>query len=996
MEGIITRFINEFRSSSDNSSHETHRYLPSHTGLVIPVDRIQSFWTRYCEGVDSLPEVPGYALGEVMRMVGPLVVDLTFTFRHYEDDHEDLVPSSTIIRLIHTYQEVIIEKCILPDPGGTLVVIVLQSRRPGHHDHLVTMQYRFLFPYLRCSFDLQQAIRETVITRIQRTNLMASFPHAPEEGWQVIIGKYQNDQLFPIYPFSSNHTLPLMMIDRGYGMITKVNDKYTSTPIDLESILDFSHHRLTVDGTVDSSLESTQSFNHWLPYLLSPHYGTLITKSKLSATPTYTGESDNDLEEITYSIEPVDPCLRYQLEDPWTIIGQVIMNIGTYHFYGYDDWITTMSIINNSDGTNTGRDYWTKICHSVYQLNGCCPKFIRDYGKRYDTVFSSLDDDSNSSSISLSSGKYDMYDSEQDYPRLVALVERLWRAVIKKDNHLTYRTLLWWLAKDNPSFFEKWRVHRHHYYLRNCLKADARDINEHDLALHFAELYGLWFVNVGRNAWWYFREGAWVEDDGGEIRRTITNKFIREYEMEQARTAELIPNIFETEDKELMQSYLNQVGRVIMYVKKNTHHMSLYNYLSHVLHDGSFGTKLDRNVNITGVANGVFRSQGSKIVFDEGRPEDFIYKRIDTVFDRSLSWEDTVVQEVLTWFEQVFDTPDLINYVYRLFASLLFKSGNKKIIPFFTGNGNNSKSKIINLLEMIFGMLLVKIPVSSLTQQGRRNASAPTPELAQCAGAHVVVADEPDEGAELEKHVLKLLGSGGDTFFARLLHKNGGKVKANFITILVCNVIPRIKDPDDATKERVVIIPFDSKWVKPEEAPAPSLQRSERRYPIDYDFESRIPMYAPAALWILFQKFSDYKLNGLVQPEIVKQRIEQYWSESDVFTIYITSRLITVDDPTVTIGKDEIITDFRHWFVRAYPGGNRPPSSFKLESRLVKLWGEPVNERWSGHSFCALENAPVHRPPPPGFPPPAHPGFLPSAHPGRGLPGPMSPLTLVN
>lgn len=963
MDGTIARFINEFRSGSDNSSHETHRYLPSNTGMVIPVDRMQSFWVRYCEAARNFPELPGYSLTEVVKMIGPVMADFTFTFRHYEED-EEIAPLSagTILRLIHTYQEVIADKCILPDPAGTLIVIVLQSRCPYHHDGLVSMQYRLHFPYLRCSFDLQTAIRESVITRLQRTNLMATFAHAPEDGWQAIIGKYTTEHLIPIYPFSTIPAYPLMMIDRGYGLVTVDNDVYSSTNVDVESILDFANHGLTVDGTVDANLATTQPFDYWLPYLLSPRYCTLVTKSKMAATPTYDGDNDNNLEEMTYSIDPVDPCLRYTLEDPWNIIGQIIMNIGTHHFYGYDDWMIIMGIIHNADSSNVGRDYWSKVCHNIYQLNGRCPKFIRDYAKRYDTVFSSLDSESTSSSVSSSSEKYDVYSSDGDYPRLVSLVERLWRTIAKKDNHVTYRTLLWWLSKDNSSFSEKWRLHRHHYYLRNCLKTNDRDINEHDLALHFAELYGMRFVNVGRNVWWYFQDGCWHQDDGGEVRRTITNKFIREYEMEQARTADIIPNIFEPTDKELMQTYLNQVGRIINYVKKNNHHMSLYNYLSHVLHDGNFESKLDRNLNLTGVANGVFRSQGTKIIFDEGRPEDFVYKRLDTVFDSTLSWNDMMVQEVLEWFEQVFDSPDLINYVYRLFASLLFKNGNKKIIPFFTGNGNNSKSKLIVLLEMIFGLLLVKIPVSSLTQQGRRNASAPTPELAQCAGAHVVVADEPDEGAELEKHVLKLLASGGDTFFARMLNKNGGKVKANFVTILVCNTIPRIKDPDDATKERVIIIPFDSKWVKPDEAPPVEERKASRRYAIDYDFESRIPMYAPAALWILFQKFSDYKINGLVQPEIVKQRIEQYWNDSDIIAIYINSRLTTVDDPSVTIGKDEIINDFRHWFIRGYPNGGKPPSSFKLESRLAKQWGEPINDRWNGHSFCALENAPGQGP----------------------------------
>ena len=73
--------------------------------------------------------------------------------------------------------------------------------------------------------------------------------------------------------------------------------------------------------------------------------------------------------------------------------------------------------------------------------------------------------------------------------------------------------------------------------------------------------------------------------------------------------------------------------------------------------------------------------------------------------------------------------------------------------------------------------------------------------------------DEPENDAILNKGAIKRY-TGGDSFYGRMLHDNGGDIELTFKMIMSTNEIPKIADPDQAVEDRVKIFPFFGKWVE--------------------------------------------------------------------------------------------------------------------------------------------------------------------------------------
>ncbi|AYV86370.1 MAG: VV D5-like helicase [Solumvirus sp.] len=334
-------------------------------------------------------------------------------------------------------------------------------------------------------------------------------------------------------------------------------------------------------------------------------------------------------------------------------------------------------------------------------------------------------------------------------------------------------------------------------------------------------------------------------------------------------------------------------------------------------------------------------------IFRPGKPEDFISKStnisfIDETTKKRYTWDHDLVKALMDWITKVFPDQELREYFLRYSASILRGRNSDKLFMVFTGVGNNSKSMIIKLYEATLGQYVIKFPTSLFT--GRRaQSSGPNPEIARAKNAKLGVAQEPGPNEELQAGIIKEL-TGGDSFYARHLHSNGGDVVALFKIILMCNGPPAVPNADRAVENRLRLVPFDSEWVvKPPEDPIE--QFKQRKFKLDNSFEECIPQLAPAFLWLLTEYFERYVGYGISEiPARSKQVMTNYWHENDIYIIFINDCLYTPKDGYGNPDESAVLTvtkayeRFKQFYRDSCPK-NKVPNLIAAKAQLIKRLG---------------------------------------------------------
>lgn len=308
-----------------------------------------------------------------------------------------------------------------------------------------------------------------------------------------------------------------------------------------------------------------------------------------------------------------------------------------------------------------------------------------------------------------------------------------------------------------------------------------------------------------------------------------------------------------------------------------------------------------------------------------------------------------------TYHNQVFPEPELAHYAKLDIASFYFGRNARKLFRIWSGTRNNSKSIIVKILQKMFGNYCFDIPPEAVSSKQLRNASAPSPELAQGAGTRLGVMSEPSCGLELDSGLIKRY-TGGDRQFSRGLHENGSSKTLCYNVVLCCNFPPNMSGFDEASRNRIVIVPFLSQWTKnaPESVEE---QIATHHFPVDPHFERHVPRLARAFAWILFHAYIEYKENGMPpQPTVVTEYIDKYWREVDPYLSFQEDAIESFAGGE--LDSHELYSIFCAWYAERNPGvaATRPPSFAKFQKNITQkgYLGEYSSEirgrgKWIGY-----------------------------------------------
>ncbi|WPB83098.1 phage/plasmid primase, P4 family [Sediminicoccus rosea] len=214
------------------------------------------------------------------------------------------------------------------------------------------------------------------------------------------------------------------------------------------------------------------------------------------------------------------------------------------------------------------------------------------------------------------------------------------------------------------------------------------------------------------------------------------------------------------------------------------------------------------------------------------------------------------------------------------------------------GPGGNGKGVMVNTLAGVMGDYATTAPME--TFMASQHDRHPT-DLAGLRGARLVVAQETEAGRVLAEARVKAL-TGGDKIAARFMRGDFFEFTPVFKLVMVGNHRPVIRNPDDAMRRRLHLLPLTFKPTHP-----------------DHTLPERLKEEMPGILAWAVQGCLAWQREGLGMPEIVRDTTADYFAEQDLLGQWLAERC-KIEPATLTASA----ALFRDWSAWTKDRGENP------------------------------------------------------------------------
>jgi len=952
-----------FIRGHNESKH--YSYLEPRGNYYLPENKnnVTEFWTEYCQlsyqhmtkfGDSSKTEYLG--LAERPEKYMPVIFDVNLAFANNDDDNmindNDTHLELFIRAIVKAYQDVFGNCLDISDNDvHTYVSVVLKSEYEHEdEDFNYIYSYRIIFPYCRLETRIiKELIHTEAISELKRINAFKYLRVQPHNNWEDIININTLENPVPLYGSINNPKTGMYEIENCYLSIDDEhldldNENYDEVCSDISQIYtDIKYHDHVYSGHLSENIianinpinDEPYPFEYWLPIFLSINYYKKHTQLKKFYNNIYYGNQPSP-NNVNQPDEEASADARKPDEICRVLLPMLCKDRGVND---HDMVIVGKSIYNSFNGSSEGLKLWKS-----FTLERTNKWKDDDFVKKWNT--------------------FDI------------------------SNHFTQRTIGFMARHDNKERYANW----HRRWCKPFMDA-AIECTHADVAMALKHFYWLDYVcaHPSKKIWYQYRGHRWVKIiDGYNLHIDISTEFVKHYDMYRHQLASELTLLGETDqkqvqDKSAKENMITKINKLTKQLRMNGFKTAVMREAAHLFYKDNedFLSLLDSNPDLFVATNCVIETS-DKAVPRKGIPEDYVSRMGGTHYPRDYSYDHPKVKAVMDWLKMTFIHDDLINHFLYLFSSCLVSGNKNKVFPTLSGDqGNNSKSMWKKLIECVFGSYCITFPLELLTAK-KMSSSGPNPELARANKAKVAWLQEPDANTHLNDGALKVM-TGGDTFFARMLNEDGGDVIATFTCFMMCNKIPMING-DSAVKNRWRVLPFDSVWVSDDDlnGPAPDSleeQFAQRRFKMDPNFDQKIPGMAPAMLWLLVQKFAEYKKKGLATPDSVKMATQKYWDQNDVYKMFSNEcmELVYKDgiidengnmkDPNINwrearnenfrMVAADVYTVFRDWYRENFSGRVPERNSLIAELENKDRWGKREGMYWYGIRQKGTSNDPM-------------------------------------
>ena len=555
--------------------------------------------------------------------------------------------------------------------------------------------------------------------------------------------------------------------------------------------------------------------------------------------------------------------------------------------------------------------------------------------------------------------------------------------LLEENNNITFKTICFYAKEDSPQEFSEW-----HKNWVNIKVGDAVDSqNDRDLSMCFYRKYFMNFMfggDVNKHFWFRFENNLMVMCDKHYIFTKLMKDFKNIfYKYQIILESKKLQTMQEGDSghKQKIKAFDDKIDIVKKIQEKtlgnNTMVKKILECSETWFYIESLNDKWDKNPNVLGCKNCVIELTSTKAHVRDGKPEDFLQKKLGVKYCQNYCKTSKNVKELMKYLEQVFPVPEVRHYMIKDLSSILYGKNSEKQMRIWIGETNGSKSILAKIIQEVFGSYYCDFPGEYLS--AKQKNGGPSPELAQIKNTRIAIIQEPDKHASFKGARIKKL-TGGDSMFARSLHENGGSIKTTCKFLVVCNCVPEIEGLDEATKNRVVQVPFEGRWIKKgakkdeEHFVVPKTHKEQvqaKLYHMDINFEDKVGGLAKAMLWFMIENYSVYQKEGLIPPSYMKEWMDQYWKKFDrnicflsenVEKIYTQCDCEDANNCNKCYGKKEIkdkayavtssqfYNHYKNWFRSEFSNKTLPLKAnviemFETRDKLGKL---SKDKKWYG------------------------------------------------
>lgn len=515
---------------------------------------------------------------------------------------------------------------------------------------------------------------------------------------------------------------------------------------------------------------------------------------------------------------------------------------------------------------------------------------------------------------------------------------------------LTIRSLRYFAKKDNPDAYCELSKDKRKNYLYASL-----DGADYDIANALFEDYGDDYVCTGikDGIWYRFHSHKWEEMDSGVyLSKKISSSFILRY---IDINSELYTQLAECSDKfqeKIINNKIDNVNKLKLKLKNSAPKQSIMRECRIVFYNPNFTENLDMNPYIIGFKNGVYDLKNH--IFREGRPEDYISKSCPIPY-RTYDKKGEKYKNIELFLEQIFPDESVRRYFLDQYSEIFVGGNSRKIVNFWTGDGDNGKSIMQMLLDKTLGDYTKKIDSKAITGTKGIIGNANADLSRTGGGVRSLTIEEPNDDEVINCGVYKHL-SGNDSYFARDLFEKGKKtkeIKPMYKLTIICNKKPRFRNADKAVWNRTRVIPFETTFCKNmSEVPATHEERlRQKKFPVDINLSLKLSDMAPVFAYYLLEYRKKEKLK--VEPDKVLKATQEYRQKNDIYTQYMNERVITDDEKSVSYV--DLYDDFKTWSRDSMPNIKIPCRPDVVDD-LSKLLGKTRGKFWHGYRLRTEED----------------------------------------
>jgi phage/plasmid-associated DNA primase len=533
----------------------------------------------------------------------------------------------------------------------------------------------------------------------------------------------------------------------------------------------------------------------------------------------------------------------------------------------------------------------------------------------------------------------------------------VWARIVPH-THLNMGSLHHWAEQDSPHAYAKLTEPE-----IESIVAEDGEKTQYVIAKFIRDRYGYRFVCTDRKQdhWYECRAGIWCFSVGAIGLDTLVSEDVARaiYEVEK-NVAQRQTTAFA--DAKSHIEFLKSDEKRKKRVAKLNRELQTRPFKKHVLaeagvllYDGYFVRRLDINPFTVAFRNGLYDLKTN--TFRQIEAGDYVATVLPVDY-LVCTQRDSRLVALCEFFAHIFPDPTVRSYFMDVYSEIFVGGNPNKHIYFWTGFGNNGKSVTQALFDRMLGPMGIKI--STLLFTGKKvNLGVATPELARTKPpTRLITLDEPDSREKLNIGLLKQM-SGNDAQWCRDLWQAGSQTyefTPLYKITFICNKLPAICNGDEATFERIRVIPFESRFLSVEKCPEGVEERRRLKiFPANTNLANEMGGLAEVFAYYLLEWRKARQGKALIEPAKVTAATTHYRQRNDLYFQFVSEMLVFDSKTKPALSLAAVTAMFCFWYkTKRLGGAGEAPDATALLSYFENKWGEE-RSGWPSMSEISLD-----------------------------------------